>query len=109
MVKAVIFSLVAGIGGLFIATKFVPGVTFQGPWTTLLIVGCILGIVIAATRPLLNLISSILRILVLGISSVAILWILKLIFPALVITGFVPLVTAAAIVAFLAIILSVIV
>lgn len=107
MVKVIIFSLIAGVGGLWIATKFVPGVTFAGSWQTLLILGVILGAVIAVMRPLLDLVSLILRIVLLGISSVAILWILKLIFPALVIAGFVPLLIAAGVIAGITIILSI--
>lgn len=107
MIKAVLFSLIAGIGGLWIATKFVPGVTIQGSWSTLLIPGVILGIIIAVIEPLLKLVSFIIRLLLLLLASAAVIWMLKLIFPALAFSGFMPMAITAAIVAGIAILFSI--
>ncbi len=106
MFKAVIFSLIAGIGGLWIATQLVPGVTFTGSLPSLLIAGLILGIIIAIVRPLLGFISFLLRILIMGILTFGAIWILRSIFPAFIIPGILPMVYSAAVVAAIAVILS---
>lgn len=107
MIKAIILSIVAGIGGLWVATKFIPGVTITGSFETLLIAGTVLGIIIAVIHPLLSLASFLFRILLLGALTLGILWILKSVFPELVISGFLPLVFTAAAVAGISIILSI--
>lgn len=107
MIKAAVFSLIAGIGGLWIATTFIPGVTFTGSWQTLLILGVILGIIILIVKPLLNFISFLLRILILGGVIFAIIWVLGLVFPQFVISGILPMVYTAIAVAGLTIIFSI--
>lgn len=108
MIQGLIFSVGAGILGLYIATKFVPGIQFQGEWTDLLIPGLILGILISAIKPVLGIASFLLRMIAIGAVSLGALWILNILFPSLMITGFVPLIITAGIITAIAIILSLI-
>ncbi len=52
---------------LYVATLFVPGLTFDGHWTTLAVVALIFGLVNALVRPLLELLTCPLIILTLGL------------------------------------------
>ena len=52
---------------LYIATRFVPGLTFDGHWTTIAIVAFIFGLVNALVRPLLEVLTCPLVILTLGL------------------------------------------
>jgi len=91
MVQTVILSLVAGIGGLWVATKFVPGVSFEGSWQTFFIVAGALGIILIVVKPVLNFLSFLLRIIVLGAILFGVVWGLDIAFPELNIIGLIPL------------------
>lgn len=91
MIQTIILSLVAGIGGLWIATKFIPGVSFEGPWQTFLMVAGALGIVLIVVKPILSLLSFLLKIVVLGAILFGVVWGLDIAFPELHILGIVPL------------------
>ena len=93
--QRIILSLLAGIGGLWIATEFVPNVSFDGSFTMLLITGSILGIINLVIKPVLSLITLPIRILTLGLSSillnVAMVWVIDIAFKELKIEGLVAL------------------
>lgn len=94
MLQTIVVSLIAGIGGLWIATRFIPGVTFSGTWQTFLMAGLVLGLVLIVVRPFIGLVSFALRILILGAVSFAGLWVLELLFPELALQGIIPLLSA---------------
>jgi len=52
---------------LYVATRVVPGLTFDGQWTTIAIVAFIFGLVNALVRPLLEVLTCPLIILTLGL------------------------------------------
>lgn len=91
MIQTIILSLVAGIGGLWIATQFIPGVSFNGSWQTFLIAAGVLGIVLIVIKPILGLLSFLLKIIVLGAILFGVVWGLDIIFPGLHIIGLIPL------------------
>jgi uncharacterized membrane protein YvlD (DUF360 family) len=91
MIQTVILSLVAGIGGLWVATKFIPGVSFEGSWQTFLIAAGVLGIILIVIKPILGFLSFLLRIIVLGAVLFGVVWGLDVAFPELHIVGLVPL------------------
>jgi uncharacterized membrane protein YvlD (DUF360 family) len=106
MVQTVILSLVAGVGGLWVATKFIPGVSFEGSWQTFLMAAGILGVILIIVRPMINLLSSILKIIVLGAILFGVVWGLDTAFPELNIIGIVPLAGTVLVVGGVSIVLS---
>ena len=52
---------------LWIATQIVPGVTHTGPWTSLLLVALVFGVLNAVVRPILKLLTCPLIVLTLGL------------------------------------------
>jgi len=100
-----ILKILAAILGIFLATKFVPGVSLkivpgksiyfgieltQG-WQILILVGTVLGLINLFIKPILNLISLPLKILTLGffslILNMGIIWFLDVFFAELQILG----------------------
>ncbi len=71
MVK-LLFHIVSGALGLFLASRFVPGVEFTGTYKTLLIAGGILGLINFFIKPLLDKITLPLRVLTFGLFSLII-------------------------------------
>ena len=59
--------LLATAAALWIATQIVPGVTHTGPWTSLLLVALVFGVVNAIVRPILKLLTCPLIVLTLGL------------------------------------------
>ncbi len=91
-----LFHIVSGILGLFLAAKFIPGVEFMGSYKMLVIIGGVLGIINFFIKPILKTISLPIRILTLGIFSLvinmAMVWLIEILFPKeLEITGLLPL------------------
>ncbi len=104
-----ILQIIAGILGIFLATKFVPGVSleiipgesslfgieFTTSWQILLLVGGCLGLVNFFIKPLLKMITLPLRILTFGLFSLVInvvmVWGIDILFPELTIVGIIPL------------------
>ena len=91
-----LFHIISGALGLFLAAKFVPGVEFYGTFLMLVIIGGVLGIINFFIKPLLKAISLPIKILTLGISSLvinmAMVWLIEILFPRdLEITGLLPL------------------
>lgn len=91
MIQTIILSLVAGIGGLWVATKFVPGVSFEGSWQTFLIVAGVLGFILIIVKPILGLLSFLLKIVVLLAILFGAVWGLDIAFPELHIIGLISL------------------
>ena len=83
MLHTIVLSLLAGLAGLWIATEFIPGVSFTGNLKSFLLAGAVLGIIIAVSRPLLNLFSLIVKLVVLVALILAGVWILDVLFPEL--------------------------
>lgn len=91
-----LFHIISGVLGIFLAAKFVPGVEFYGTFLMLLIVGAVIGLVNFFIKPILKIISLPIRILTLGlfglIINMAMIWLVEIIFPKeLEITGLIPL------------------
>ena len=59
--------LIINAVALYVATRFVPGLTFDGHWTTIALVALIFGLVNALVRPLLEVLTCPLVILTLGL------------------------------------------
>ena len=83
MLHTIVLSLLAGLAGLWIATEFIPGVSFTGNLKSFLLAGAVLGIIIAVSRTLLNLFSLIVKLVVLVALILAGVWILDVLFPEL--------------------------
>lgn len=101
--------IIAGILGIFLATKFVPGVSleiipgqsslfgieFTAAWQILVLVGCVLGLINFFLKPVLKIITLPLRILTFGLFSLVInmgiIWVVDILFLELVISGIIPL------------------
>jgi putative membrane protein len=95
MVQKLIVGAIAATAGLWVATQFVPDVSFSGSLQELAIAGILLGIGNTIIKPILNIITLPLRILTLGLSSfiisMGLVWATDVFFPELVIIGIVPL------------------
>lgn len=106
MIQTIILSFVAGFGGLWLATKFIPGVSFEGSWQTFLIAAGILGLILIVIKPMLNLLSFVLKIIVLGAILFGVVWGLDAVFPEFNIIGLVPLAWTVLLVGVVSIVLS---
>jgi len=107
--NSLILQIIAGILGIFLATKFVPGVNleillgqsslfgieFTASWQILLLIGFALGLINFFIKPILKIITLPLRILTFGLFSLVInmlmVWTVDILFPELVISGIIPL------------------
>lgn len=87
--------LIIGIAGIWLASRFVPGVSFAGDWKTLIIAGVILGLINSFIKPILKSIALPIRIISLGLFSLVInmgiIWLIDIFFKELVISGILPL------------------
>ena len=59
--------LLINAAALWTATQIVPGVTHTGPWTSLLLVALLFGVLNAVVRPILKLLTCPLIVLTLGL------------------------------------------
>jgi len=95
MFSKLLFQIIAGIIGLFIAVKVVPGIEFTGFINTLIITGAILGLVNFFIKPILKLIALPIRIITFGLFSLVInmilIWIVVDVFSPIEIKGLVSL------------------
>ena len=85
--NSLIAKLLSGIIGIGIAAYFLkPGVTYDGSFKTILIVGLVIGLLIFFVRPILSLITLPLRIITLNLFSIVIMmfivWLVDALFPA---------------------------
>ena len=67
-----IFQVLAGILGIWLAARFVPGVEFQGPIQILIAAGFILGLINRFIKPILNFITLPIRLLTFGLFGLVI-------------------------------------
>lgn len=91
-----LFHIISGTLGLFLAAKFMPGVEFYGTFLNLIIVGTAIGLANFFIKPFLKAISLPIRILTLGLFSLvinmAMIWLIEILFPEqLEIFGLIPL------------------
>ncbi len=96
MLIKLLLNIVSGTLGIYLAYRFVPGVFFSGDIKTLLIIGCVLGIINLFIKPILKIISLPLRIITFGLFSLIInmglVWLMEIIFNQnLDIRGIIPL------------------
>lgn len=96
MISKLLFHIIFGTLGIFLAAKFVPGVEFTGSIKTLLIIGVVFGLINFFIKPILKAIALPLRILTLGLFSLVInmglVWLVEILFPRdLEIKGLIPL------------------
>ena len=59
--------LLINAAALWIATQIVPGIAYQGRWTSLLVVALVFGVLNASVRPLIKVLTFPLLILTLGL------------------------------------------
>lgn len=108
MLGKLFWHIITGILSLFLANRFITGVTLEilpessflgiilaEYWRILVVIGGILGIINFFIKPILNLITIPLKFLTLGLFSIllnmAIIWFLDILFLELTITGLTPL------------------
>ncbi|MDI6591361.1 MAG: phage holin family protein [Patescibacteria group bacterium] len=90
-----LLQIIAGILGIWISTKIVPGVEFKGEIQYLILAGVILGLINFFIKPIIKIIALPLTILTFGLFSLVInmgiIWVVDIIFPELIISGIIPL------------------
>lgn len=91
-----LFHIISGFLGFYLAARFIPGVEFYGTFLMLIIIGGILGITNFLIKPVFKILSFPVKILTLGLSSLiinmAMIWLMEILFPnELEITGLIPL------------------
>jgi len=84
--NSLIAKLLSGIIGIGIAAYFLkPGVTYDGSFKTILVVGLVVGLLLFFVRPILSLITLPLRIITFNLFSIVIMmfivWIVDALFP----------------------------
>ena len=107
--------LLINAAALWIATQIVPGVAHTGPWTSLLLVALVFGVLNAIVRPILKLLTCPLIVLTLGLFTFVInavmLWLTSAVSESLGIgfhvAGFGPPVLGALVVTIVSVLLSV--
>ena len=85
--NSLIAKLLSGIIGVGIAAYFLKtGVTYDGSFTTILLVGLVVGLLMFFVRPILSLITLPIRIITLNLFSIVIMmflvWLVDALFPA---------------------------
>ena len=101
--------MIAGILGIFLAVKFISGVSLMvvpgkssffgieltSVWEILILVGAVLGLVNFFIKPILKFITTPIRIITFGIATLLIniflIWLVDIFFPEFIINGLVPL------------------
>ena len=91
----ILLQVIAGIAGLWLAIKFVPGVEFTGKIQYLLLTGAFLGLINYFIKPILKIITIPLRMLTFGlfglIINMIVVWVVDIFFHELIIRGIIPL------------------
>jgi putative membrane protein len=85
--NSLIAKLLSGIIGIGIAAYFLkPGVTYDGSFKTIILVGLVVGLLIFFVRPILSLVTLPLRIITLNLFSIVIMmfivWLVDCLFPS---------------------------
>lgn len=109
--------IVINAAALWAATQIVPGVRHDGPWTSLLLVALVFGVLNAVVRPILKLLTCPLIILTLGLFTFVInalmLWLTSTVSETMNlgfhVAGFVPAFLGALIVTLVSVLLSVVI
>ncbi len=70
--RRLVLHLLINVLGLYLAVRFVPGISASGEWLTLVAMAVILGVVNTLIRPLLRLLSCPLIVLTLGLFTLVI-------------------------------------
>ncbi|MCP6726430.1 MAG: phage holin family protein [Patescibacteria group bacterium] len=95
MLLNILLQVVAGIGGLWIAVRYIPLVELEGTMLTLVYAGILLGLINAVIKPILKMITLPIRLLTLGLFGLVInilmVWVVDIVFVELIITGLMPL------------------
>ena len=95
MLLNILLQVVAGIGGLWIAVRYIPLVELEGTMLTLVYAGILLGLINAVIRPILKMITLPIRLLTFGLFGLVInilmVWVVDIVFVELIITGLMPL------------------
>jgi putative membrane protein len=108
--------LLVNAAALWIATQIVPGVRHSGPWTSLLLVALVFGLLNAIVRPILQLLTCPLILLTLGLFTFVInalmLWLTSAVSESFGlgfhVDGFIPAFLGALVVTVVSVLLSVI-
>ena len=102
IVKRLISQILAGILGLYLAIRFIPGVEFAGSWQILILAGIVLGLINFFIKPVFKIITLPLRIFTFGLFSLVInmgmVWIVARLFPQLEISTILSLFLASVII-----------
>ncbi len=84
--NSLIAKLISGIIGIGISAYFLPGVTYDGNFKTIILVGLVIGLLMYFVRPILSLVTLPLRIITLNLFSIIIMmflvWLVDCLFPA---------------------------
>ena len=92
---SLLFQMAAGILSFWLATRYIDGVQFIGDIKTLALAGAFLGFINFFIKPVFKLVALPLRILTLGLIGIVInmlmVEIVDIVFPELIINGFIPL------------------
>ena len=108
--RKLIFQIIVGILGIWLATQLISGIAFTGSLKILCYAGLILGLINFFIKPILNLITLPLRVITFGLFSLVInmgiVWVIEILFPQLEISGIYPLFWTAIIVWALSLIAS---
>ncbi len=119
MFRKLVFNIIIGIGGIFLAIKlsqystikFIYGIIYNGPIKEVVITGLILGIVNFLIRPLIRFISFPLRIITFNLFSliidIGLVWLVVGVFSPIKIEGIIPLFWLVFIIKFLSLIFNV--
>ena len=99
---SLLLQIAGATAGLWLADRFVPGVSLLGDGKTLVLIGAVLGAVNFFLRPLLNVLTLPLKILTLGlfgfIINMLLVWLVDIAFTELIIIGLAPLFWTTAII-----------
>jgi len=91
----IIWNMIAGTLGFWLAVKFIPGVEFAGSMKYLIFAGVFLGLINFFIKPILKIITLPLRVLTLGlfgfVINMLIIWAVDILFTELIIQGLIPL------------------
>ncbi|MDD2731985.1 MAG: phage holin family protein [Candidatus Pacebacteria bacterium] len=107
MTAKLIFNIISGILGIFLATKFVPNIEFNGSVPILIAAGTILGVFNFFIKPILKTITLPLRIITFGLFTLVInmflIWVVVdiLFYKGFEVYGIIPLLWTAVIVGLL--------
>lgn len=69
---SLLFKLLINAAALWLAARYVQGITFTGTWTSLLVVALIFGAINVFLKPILKLLSLPIRLLTLGLFTLVI-------------------------------------